>query len=263
MSSDGSAALTYDRQLLLLGSKRNAVLDLSEVVRYGTDSYGDANYVSVYGLQPADWYARGIRLLGRTAVECTRDQLADAIGQDVAATASSAADAPLTRVLVIDPFCGSGNTLYWILRHMPQSRGLGFEADQQVFQLTQQNLAILGLPFEFRHADYVTGLREVSLSPDQLLIAFVAPPWGTALSASDGLDLRGTSPPVSEIVDRLAQRCPNPMLFAIQVYERIVPASLAELTRRGDWSTLRIYNFNEAGQNHGLLLMTRGWRPRG
>jgi hypothetical protein len=51
------------------------------------------------------------------------------------------------------------------------------------------------------------------------------------------------------------------MLFAIQVYERIVPDSLAELTPRFDWSALRIFSFNTHGQNHGLLLATRGWCP--
>jgi hypothetical protein len=40
---------TYDRQLLLGGAKRNAVLELWEVKRYGIDSYGDADYVSIYG----------------------------------------------------------------------------------------------------------------------------------------------------------------------------------------------------------------------
>src|SRR5580704_6092311 len=79
----------YDRQLLLLGAKRNAVLDLSEVKRYGSDSYGDTHYVSGYGLRPGDWHAKGARLLGRTAVECTRDQLGDAIGKDVAAIAAT------------------------------------------------------------------------------------------------------------------------------------------------------------------------------
>ena len=62
----------YNRELLLSGEKRNAVLDLWEVQRYGTDSYGDPDYVSIYGLPPADWYEKGIRLLGRTAVELTR-----------------------------------------------------------------------------------------------------------------------------------------------------------------------------------------------
>src|ERR1700737_4504432 len=118
---------TYDRQLLLDGQKRNAVLELWEVQRYGTDSYGDADYVSVYGMRPDGWHAKGVRLLGRTAVECTRDGLADAIGKD---TAAVAAKAPHTvRTLVVDPFVGSGNTLYWLLRHLAAARGLGFELD--------------------------------------------------------------------------------------------------------------------------------------
>ena len=58
----------YDRQLLLTGVKRNEILDLWEVQRYGSDSYGDADHVCIYGMRPADWYSKGIRLLGRTAV---------------------------------------------------------------------------------------------------------------------------------------------------------------------------------------------------
>jgi hypothetical protein len=73
----------YDRALLL-GSKRNEVLALDEVQRYGEDSFGDPDYVSVYGLGPAQWYARGVRLMGRTAVECTRDRLASAMAADMA-----------------------------------------------------------------------------------------------------------------------------------------------------------------------------------
>ena len=78
----------YDRQLLL-GPKRDVVLELWEVQRYGSDSYGDAAYVSIYGLPPTTWHEKGIRLLGRTAVECTRDPLADAIGRDTAALVNS------------------------------------------------------------------------------------------------------------------------------------------------------------------------------
>jgi hypothetical protein len=260
MTGDNSTALTYDRQLLLLGPKRNVVLDLWEIHRYGSDSFGNADYVSIYGLPPAEWFAQGIRLLGRTAVECTRDRLADAMGRDIAAVANVGPH-PL-QVTVIDPFAGSGNTLYWILHHLPEARGVGFEVDRQVFELTRQNFAILGLPFEIVHADYVQALGEHSVSADQLLIAFIAPPWGNALDTSDGLDLRRTSPPPSEIIDLLAQRFPNPMLCAIQVYEKIVSGSLAELTTRFDWSALHIYDFNAAGQNHGVLLGTRGWVPR-
>ncbi len=259
MSSQETGALSYDRELLLLGPKRNAVLDVWEVLRYGNDSYGDANYVSIYGLAPADWYAKGIRLLGRTAVECTRDRLADAMGKDIAATANSGSPQP--GVMVMDPFAGSGNTLYWILRHLPGAEGLGFELDREVFRLTKRNLSILRLPLKIVHADYATAVRELSLPADHLLVAFVAPPWGDALSTQHGLDLRRTAPPVSQIVDLIAQRFSNRSLFAIQVYERIDADSLDELTPLFDWSALRIYDFNPPGQNHGLLLATRGWRP--
>src|SRR5271169_3561754 len=97
----GSKGPAYDRQLLLEGAKRNAVLELTEVQRYGSESWGDPDYVCIYGLRPAEWYGRGIRILGRIAVECTRDELADNIGRDIATVAKSA---PLTSgALVIDP----------------------------------------------------------------------------------------------------------------------------------------------------------------
>jgi hypothetical protein len=74
-----------DDRGLLLDAKRDAVLDLWEVQRYGTDSFDDPDYTCVYGLRPVEWYANGVRLLGRTVVECTLDVLADAIDADTAA----------------------------------------------------------------------------------------------------------------------------------------------------------------------------------
>jgi hypothetical protein len=97
----GSKGPAFDRQLLLEGAKRNAVLDLIEVRRYGIESWGDPDYVSIYGLRPADWYGRGIRILGRTAVECTRDELADNIGRDIAAVAKSAPSTSVDRKSVV------------------------------------------------------------------------------------------------------------------------------------------------------------------
>jgi hypothetical protein len=46
--------LQYDRELLLFSEKRNAVLALWEVQRYGSDSYGDMDYLSLYGMPPAE-----------------------------------------------------------------------------------------------------------------------------------------------------------------------------------------------------------------
>jgi 16S rRNA G966 N2-methylase RsmD len=250
----------YNRELLLLGAKRNAVLELWEVQRYGSDSFSDRDYVSIYGMRPVDWYAKGIRLLGRTAVECTRDRLAGSIGKDVAAIA--AAQLSTTGALIIDPFAGSANTLYWLLRHLPGARAVGFESDTGVFQLTRQNIAALALPIDILNTDYVSGLGEISAEPDELLITFIAPPWGNAFDKTSGLDLRRTTPPLTEIVDFLFQRfSQNPQLCVIQVYEIVVPKSISELRARFDWSALRIYEVNKLGENHGILLGTKGWAP--
>ena len=243
----------YDRQLLLLGPKRNAVLDLAEIERYGRESHGDPDHVSIYGMRPGEWYARGIRLLGRTAVECTRDALGDAIGRDVAAVAGPV---PEGGALVVDPFAGSGNTLYWLLRHLPGARGEGFELDAGVHELTRQNLAALGRAIEIRKTDYRSGLSSL-VGEERLVIAFLAPPWGEALHPDSGLDLRRTDPPVAEIVDRVMERfASRRLVVAIQVYERMEPDSLAELQARFAWSTLRVYHLSAPGTNHGILMGT-------
>jgi hypothetical protein len=96
MGSEASSGPTptCDRAHLLGESKRSDVLALWEVQRYGRDSFGDPDHVSIYGLRPEEWYARGVRLLARTAVECTRDRLADRIGRDIAAAAATAPAVP-------------------------------------------------------------------------------------------------------------------------------------------------------------------------
>jgi len=249
----------YDRRRLLDGEKRDSVLELREVQRYGEDSYGDPDYVSIYGLSPGEWYSKGVRLLGRTAVECTRDVLANAIAKDVAALRAKAPDAD---ALVVDLFAGSGNTLYWLLRHLASATGIGFESDPGVFKLTSQNVRFLGLPVEIKNTDYRSGLSAISLTTGQLLIAFIAPPWGAALIETDGLDLRFTTPPITEIVDSLIGAfAHNPILFPIQIHETVTDVSLDEVKSRFDWSMVRIYGLNAAGQNHGILLGAKGWTP--
>jgi hypothetical protein len=259
MSTEQPAArnATYDRAYLLGEAKRNDVLALWEVQRYGQDSFGDPEYVSIYGLRPKAWYARGVRLLGRTVVECTRDRLADLMGRDIAGVAGSAGIGSV----VVDPFAGSANTLYWIGRHVPAGRVVGFELDDAVFAATRESLATLDLDVELLHRDHEAGLASLHVA-EQLLIVFVAPPWGDALSATTGLDLRRTSPPVSTIVDLIARTfAGHRVLLATQVHETVVASSVTEATARCDWSSLATYDIDAPGRNHGLLLATLGWTP--
>jgi predicted RNA methylase len=204
-----------------------------------------------------------VRLLGRTAVECTRDRLAALIARDIAAVARGAGAGPGAPPLVIDLFAGSGNTLHWIRRQAGAHRSIGFELDGAVFELSRRNLALMDLGIDLRHDSYQDGLRELGPPAEDLVIVFIAPPWGDALSETSGLDLRRTQPPVAEAIATIAQVLGGSrLLFAVQVYETVEPASLAELTGQFPWWAMRVYDINAAGHNHGLLLATRGWVPR-
>jgi hypothetical protein len=250
----------YDRALLLHGPKRDKVLTLEEVRQYGMDSFSDPDYVRIYGMAPTAWYGQGIRLLGRTAVECTNDVLANRIGKDIA---SIAATVPKTaRFIVIDPFAGSCNTLYWILRHVPNSQGIACEFDRQVYELTKRDITGLDRKIDLQHGDYQSFLADRCLPPDHGLIFFIAPPWGTALDEVAGLDLRHTTPPITDIFGFIkttyrSQR----VLLTTQVYEKLNPTSLRDVQALLDWSDLRVYDLNDAGKNHGILLGTSGWKP--
>jgi hypothetical protein len=250
----------HDRAFLLHGSKRNEILTLDEVRQYGIDSFADADYLGLYGMPPAEWHASGVRLLGRTAVECTRDVLADRIGRDIAGVAALLAKD--TRFTAIDPFAGSCNTLYWILRHLPSADGLAFEFDPQVFDLTRRNISGLDCRIQLRRGDFLADLDGLDLPEGRALVVFVAPPWGTALDEAKGLDLSRTEPPITGIIKRICRRYSDrKIVFATQVYEKVDPASLAEAARSLEWSELRVYDFNVEGRNHGVLLGTHGWSP--
>jgi hypothetical protein len=250
----------HDRAFLLHGSKRDEILSLDEVKQYGIDSFADADYLRLYGMTATQWYASGIRLLGRTAVECTRDVLADRIGRDIAGVAALLAKD--TRFTAIDPFAGSCNTLYWILRHLPSADGLAFEFDPRVFELTRRNIAHLDRRIELCRGDFLADLDGLNLPAGRALAVFVAPPWGMALDEAKGLDLSRTEPPITEVIERICRRYSDrKILFATQVYEKVDPASLAEAERCLEWSELRVYDSNIEGRNHGILLGTRGWTP--
>ena len=254
-----SPSLAYDRALLLHGVKRNEALTLEEVERYGRESFGAPDYVSIYGMSPRQWWPRGIRLLGRTAVECTQDSLADRIGSDVA---SVAAQMSANRWTVIDPFAGSCNTLFWILRHLPGAAAIAFESDARVFELTRRNLSSIDSRIDVLHGDYESQISQIRVPADRAIAVFAAPPWGRALDEAKGLDLRRTMPPISEVIERVTREFSGRvLLFAMQVYEKVEAASLAEVRAQMDWSELRAYDINEKGQNHGVLLGTRGWTP--
>jgi hypothetical protein len=187
--------------------------------------------------------------LARTAVECTRDALADRIACDVVAAVSDG------ECVVVDPFAGSANTLFWLARRLDARRVVGFELDRAVYAATRRNLAIVGSAAELRRADYESAVPALQLPIDEPVVVFVAPPWGAALDAARGLDLRRTQPPIPAILDVLAQTFSRRMVtVAVQLHETVLADSLHEVRGRCTWSRVVVYDINASGQNHGILL---------
>jgi hypothetical protein len=171
-------------------------------------------------------------------------------GSDSDVAAASAAPA-VTGSVVVDPFAGSANTLYWLARHAQARRTVGFELDERVFGATRRNLAILGCDAELSHVGYEAGLEDTRVARDDRLIVFVAPPWADPLD-EQGLDLRRTQPPVPAIIDHVARTFSRrKVLLAVQVHESTLAASMIDVRSRCPWSALSIYDVNARVQNHG------------
>jgi len=145
---------------------------------------------------------------------------------------------------------------------LENSEGIGFESDPQVFDLTRRNLAALGQRIKLVRGDYARLLANWRVPEGRGIVAFIAPPWGTALDEEKGLDLCGFTLPIGEIIEHIVRRfSKHHMLFAVQVYEKVSEPSLNQIRTMCDWTELRIYDVNEKGRNHGILLGSKRWMP--
>jgi hypothetical protein len=248
----------YDRDFLLSPEKRNQLIELWEVEKYGRDCFNDPDHVHLYGMPPKAWYERGVRILARTCLEAVKDPLGNKIGSDIAeVVAPAVGNRPIG---VVDPFAGSCNGLYAILRHLPGAKGIGFEVESAVFALTTRNIAHLNAPIELVNGGYHDLVRSRTHPADHLVVVFGAPPWGDALQPDTGLHLDRTKPPILEIVHDFEQVYgAQPVLYVIEVHEVNEPKALKAVEAAFDWSDLRIYDVNAPGLQHGVLLGTRRW----
>jgi 16S rRNA G966 N2-methylase RsmD len=250
----------YDRDFLLSAEKRNQLMELWEVEKYGRDCFNDPDHVHLYDMAPNAWYARGVRILARTCLEAVKDPLGNKIGQDIAdVVALTSGKRPIG---VVDPFAGSCNGLYSIVRHLPGSKGIGFEIELTVFDLTTRNIAHLKAPIELVHGSYKNLIASKKHPADHLVVVFLAPPWGDALQPTTGLHLDRTKPPILEIVHDFEQVYGSqPVLYVTEVHEVNEPVALKAVKTAFDWSDLRIYDVNVPGLEHGILLGARRWTP--
>lgn len=220
------------RSRLLSPPLNHKQLSPGEIWRAGRALADDPSDLRLFGMHPLVWYALGFRVLGRTAVEVTRDKqsmfLARSAADTLGSNGFSVAD-------VIDPFVGSGNLFFHVLRAVHASRGVGLDTNGAVVDLTKRNfsrlrrLGRLGVEsLELHEQDWTHAADYLESRPTLVVID---PPWGEGFDAH-GLDLRKTAPPVSEILEALSRRVGEaPVFVMIKIHPMMVAESVEEIKK--------------------------------
>jgi hypothetical protein len=219
---DCSSDVSYfDYRDRLLGPQRFHPLTTPELCQTGRIVYGTPERFSLYGIPAPRMEAAGLRVLGRTAIEC----VIDAYAIQVAAAIAQLCDTQDPAAVIIDLFCGSGNFGFQLQRGLRRT-AYASELDVNVYSATRNNFDRVAAQIDLQLSDYRALLYQVpGRRPDDIYI--VEPPWGPALT-EDGLDVDDTSPPVPEIIDDICRsRQGRSCLIVIKTNDRIANNSLA------------------------------------
>ncbi|CAL9287167.1 hypothetical protein [Streptomyces sp. SudanB182_2057] len=221
---DHSAYFAFRDQLL--GPLRTTILTGEQLCEAGRLIYGDPSGLSLYGIPAPDMTAKGITLLGRTAIECSVDAytapVADTLAMLQAATPPHGPDT--AKPLIVDLFCGSGNFGHHLGQRLSRPVHAS-ELDPAVYTTTRKNLDRVGSAIELHLLDYrdLLGKLPARSTHDTYV---VEPPWGPAFTAA-GLDLTRTAPPVPEILNDIRRsRDGLPCHIAIKTNDHIAHDSL-------------------------------------
>ena len=102
---------TNDIRKTWLYNHRHKHLSLDDIYHISDTYYGDAKLFHLFDMEPDVFYKKGIRILGRTAIECCIDAQASEIAKNAHDIYYTLFSHP---PIVIDLFTGSGNLLYHI-----------------------------------------------------------------------------------------------------------------------------------------------------
>jgi hypothetical protein len=240
-----------------LYAKRDKLLSLEEIIEISNCYYGARDMLCLFDMTPNNYFNKGIRLLGRTAIECSIDIHAEIIADE--ASKIQEEFFPAKQPIIIDLFTGSGNLLYHFSKKFRMGRFIGFEKNNEIYKLTCNNLKALNLSFDFHLGDYKELILQHSATFEQRpIIVIIDPPWGKGFTHEGGLDLLKTEPPVDEIIKVLYTYLGNhPLFLIIQVHERTLPSSITTITSGFcNWSSTIIKKI-EGTLNTGFLLCTQ------
>jgi 16S rRNA G966 N2-methylase RsmD len=234
-------------------SSQSRVLSLDEILFISRSYYGDEGLLSLFGKKPKSFYNMGIRILGRSAIECSID--AHSIGMAKSIKKLKRAFFPREEAVILDLFLGSGNLLYHSAKALGFPPAIGIENNKEIYIHTKNNLKIMGDRCQVFFGNSLNYIKKMNFPDNKPLIVLIAPPWGQALSFEDGLDLLKTSPPVDEIIASVKHTFSKQrLIFVIQTYEKLVRNSVKCITDQFTYSNEEIIPSIGEGLNTGLLV---------
>jgi hypothetical protein len=212
-----------------LYSHRDSELSLDQILEAGHAMYGDPHAIRLYGRSPLDYFPLGIRLMGRTVIECCIDDRAQFLAEE--AYRATHCLFPGERPIVVDLFAGSCNLLFHVARRLNAIVALGFEKDDGVFALTRRNLSVADVPVNIYHGDYAEHLPKLFHHDGAPLVFIVSPPWGQGFNYRVGLDLCRTEPPVNSVIDQIRKVFPQRShMVMIQTHYKTVSSSVQKVS---------------------------------
>jgi SAM-dependent methyltransferase len=208
----------------LLGPSRTRILRGPELVDASLAIYRTPDGLSLYGVPATAMGSAGLRLLGRTVIECSVDGYVLPVAAAVAEIHGSLPAQELP--MVVDLFCGSGNVGFHLGRTLP-AQVYAAEIDPAVARATRFNFDLVGATIELHQLDYRDLLGKIpARGPRDTYV--LEPPWGPAFSTA-GLDLTRTSPPVPEVLDDIRRsRDGVPCLIIIKTNDQLANDSLRD-----------------------------------
>ncbi|CAF4973464.1 unnamed protein product, partial [Rotaria sp. Silwood1] len=85
---------------------------------------------------------QGLAIFARTGIECLYDPYAIPTATRTAAIIQELYE-PNKYIVIVDPFLGSGNQLYHMLKATNASAAYGIEKSPHIYQQTMRNFALL------------------------------------------------------------------------------------------------------------------------
>lgn len=231
---------------------RNKQLTFEDIREMSLSYYGDSDRLRLYGMRPHELIKNDIRISGRTAIECCIDSYAEEL---VSIANKQILQITDQQPMILDLFCGSGNLLYHLANSLNSVEAIGFENDLQVYQFTKHNFNKIQFSAELFFGDYASLLNTMTFNKTAPIVIVIAQPWADGFSHEHGLDLLKTSPSTHTIIENLIACFPHrQLIILIQIYERLVEASLQSLSAYFSSMRCELTRSAREGSNIGFLI---------